>query len=116
MWQTPAVDPELGLLYFSTGNASPDLDGSRRPGDNLFAASIVAVDAKTGEYRWLPSRCTTTSGTTTARASVVLFDVEIDGDERKGIAEASKTGWLYLLDRETGEPCSSRSRRSRCRS
>ncbi|HXQ86457.1 MAG TPA: PQQ-binding-like beta-propeller repeat protein, partial [Gaiella sp.] len=42
MWQTPAVDPKLGLLYFSTGNASPDLDGSGRAGDNLFAASIVA--------------------------------------------------------------------------
>jgi alcohol dehydrogenase (cytochrome c) len=52
MWQTPAVDPELGLLYFSTGNASPDLDGSSREGDNLFAASIVALDAKTGTYRW----------------------------------------------------------------
>ena len=48
----PAVDPELGLLYFSTGNASPDLDGSKRAGDNLFAASIVALDAKTGKYRW----------------------------------------------------------------
>ena len=38
VWQTPAVDPKLGLMYFSTGNASPDLDGSRRAGDNLFAA------------------------------------------------------------------------------
>jgi quinohemoprotein ethanol dehydrogenase len=46
MWQTPAVDPELGLIYFSTGNASPDLDGSNRAGDNLFAASIVALEAK----------------------------------------------------------------------
>ena len=49
VWQTPAVDPELGLLYFSTGNASPDLDGAERAGDNLFAASIVALDAKTGQ-------------------------------------------------------------------
>ena len=52
VWQTPAVDPKLGLLYFSTGNTSPDFDGSSRKGDNLFANSIVAVDAKTGEYRW----------------------------------------------------------------
>jgi len=104
VWQTPAVDPELGLLYFSTGNASPDLDGSRRRGDNLFAASIVAVDAKTGEYRWHFQQVHHDIWDYDAPSPVVLFDVEIDGEEHKGIAEASKTGWLYLLDRETGEP------------
>ena len=104
VWQTPAVDPELGLLYFSTGNASPDLDGSRRKGDNLFAASIVAVDAKTGEYRWHFQQVHHDIWDYDGPSPVVLFDVEIDGDEHKGIAEASKTGWLYLLDRETGKP------------
>jgi alcohol dehydrogenase (cytochrome c) len=104
VWQTPAVDPELGLLYFSTGNASPDLDGSRRAGDNLFAASVVAVDAKTGEYRWHFQQVHHDIWDYDAPSPVVLFDVEIDGDERKGLAQASKTGWLYLLDRETGEP------------
>ena len=49
VWQTPAVDPELGLIYFSTGNPGPDFNGVARNGDNLFSASIVAVDAKTGE-------------------------------------------------------------------
>jgi quinohemoprotein ethanol dehydrogenase len=104
VWQTPAVDPELGLMYFSTGNASPDLDGSRRKGDNLFAASIVAVDAKTGEYRWHFQQVHHDIWDYDSPSPVVLFDVEIDGEERKGIAEASKTGWLYLLDRETGKP------------
>ena len=52
IWQTPAVDPELGMLYFSTGNAGPVLGGGVRPGDNLFTASILAVDVYTGEYRW----------------------------------------------------------------
>jgi quinohemoprotein ethanol dehydrogenase len=104
VWQTPAVDPELGLLYFSTGNASPDLDGSRREGDNLFAASIVAVEAKTGEYRWHFQQVHHDIWDYDAPSPVVLFDVEIDGEEHKGIAEASKTGWLYLLDRETGKP------------
>ena len=47
-----SVDPKLGLLYFSTGNAGPDNDGSGRAGDNLFAASIVALDVKTGKFRW----------------------------------------------------------------
>jgi quinohemoprotein ethanol dehydrogenase len=104
VWQTPAVDPELGLMYFSTGNASPDLDGSRRAGDNLFAASIVAVDAKTGEYRWHFQQVHHDIWDYDSPSPVVLFDVEIDGEEHKGIAEASKTGWLYLLDRETGKP------------
>jgi quinohemoprotein ethanol dehydrogenase len=104
VWQTPAVDPELGLIYFSTGNASPDLDGSRRKGDNLFAASIVAVDAKTGKYRWHFQQVHHDIWDYDGPSPVVLFDVEIDGEEHKGIAEASKTGWLYLLDRESGEP------------
>ena len=52
VWQTPAVDRELGLLYFSTGNPGPDFNGAVREGDNLFSASIVAVEARTGAYRW----------------------------------------------------------------
>jgi PQQ-dependent dehydrogenase (methanol/ethanol family) len=67
VWQTPAVDPELGLVFFSTGNPGPDYNGGVRAGDNLFSASIVALDAKTGQYRWHFSRSTTTSGITTGR-------------------------------------------------
>ena len=104
VWQTPAIDPELGLMYFSTGNASPDLDGSRRAGDNLFAASIVAVDAKTGEYRWHFQQVHHDIWDYDSPSPIVLFDAEIDGEDRKGLGEASKTGWVYLLDRETGEP------------
>jgi alcohol dehydrogenase (cytochrome c) len=104
VWQTPAVDPELGLMYFSTGNASPDLDGSRRAGDNLYAASIVAVDAHTGEYRWHFQQVHHDIWDYDSPSPIVLFDAEIDGEERKGLGEASKTGWVYLLDRETGEP------------
>ena len=104
MWQTPAVDPELGLLYFSTGNASPDLDGSRREGDNLFAASIVAVDAKTGKYRWHFQQVRHDIWDYDSPSPVVLFDTRIGGQERKAIAETSKTGWTYVLDRETGKP------------
>jgi quinohemoprotein ethanol dehydrogenase len=104
VWQTPAVDPQLGLLYFSTGNASPDLDGSRRAGDNLFAASIVAVDAKTGEYRWHFQQVHHDIWDYDGPSPVVLFDAQIGGTERHGIAQASKTGWLYMLDRKTGKP------------
>jgi quinohemoprotein ethanol dehydrogenase len=104
VWQTPAVDPKLGLLYFSTGNASPDLDGSKRAGDNLFAASIVAVDAKTGKYKWHYQMVHHDIWDYDAPSPTVLFDVQIDGKLRHGIGEAEKTGWLYLLDRETGKP------------
>ena len=52
IWQTPAFDPELGLLYFSTGNAAPDYNGAFRAGDNLYAASMLAIEAATGKYRW----------------------------------------------------------------
>jgi alcohol dehydrogenase (cytochrome c) len=104
MWQTPAVDPELGLIYFSTGNASPDLDGADRAGDNLFAASIVALEAETGEYRWHFQQVHHDIWDYDAPSPVVLFDAEFDGEERKALAQTSKTGWTYVLDRETGEP------------
>ena len=52
VWHTPAVDPELGLLYFSTGNPGPDFNGAVRPGDNLFTTAVVAIDVATGQYRW----------------------------------------------------------------
>ena len=104
VWQTPAVDPELGLLYFSTGNASPDLDGTRRDGDNLFAASIVAVDAKTGKYRWHFQQVHHDIWDYDGPSPVVLFDVDVNGATRHALAQSSKTGWVYILDRETGKP------------
>ena len=104
VWQTPAVDPELGLLYFSTGNPGPDFNGSLRAGDNLFSASIVAVDVQTGEYRWHFQQVRHDIWDYDAPSPVVLFDIEIDGVERKGLAEPSKTGWVYILDRTNGEP------------
>jgi quinohemoprotein ethanol dehydrogenase len=84
VWQTPAVDPELGLLYFSTGNASPDLNGSKRGGDNLFTASIVAVDAETGKYRWHYQQVHHDIWDYDGPSPVVLFDVE----GKKGLAQA----------------------------
>jgi quinohemoprotein ethanol dehydrogenase len=104
VWQTPAVDPELGLLYFSTGNTSPDFDGSSRKGDNLFANSIVAVDAKTGEYRWHFQQVHHDIWDLDSPSPVVLFDVKVDGQMRHALAEASKTGWVYILDRTNGKP------------
>jgi quinohemoprotein ethanol dehydrogenase len=100
IWQTPAVDPELGLIYFSTGNAANDLDGSKRPGDNLFTSSIVALDVHTGRYRWHFQEVHHDIWDYDAPSPVVLFD----HGGTKGLGEPGKTGWLYLLNRETGKP------------
>jgi quinohemoprotein ethanol dehydrogenase len=104
VWQTPAVDPKLGLLYFSTGNASPDLYGAKRAGDNLFSSSIVAVDAATGKYRWHFQEVHHDIWDYDATSPVVLFNVSVGGRMRHAIAEAGKTGFVYILDRQTGKP------------
>ena len=104
VWQTPAVDPELGLVYFSTGNPGPDLNGAVRPGDNLFSVSIVAIDARTGEYRWHFQQVHHDIWDYDSPNPVVLFDAIYGGERRAGIAEVSKTGFTYILDRGTGEP------------
>jgi quinohemoprotein ethanol dehydrogenase len=104
VWQTPAVDPDLGLVYFFTANPSPDFNGSVRAGDNLFTASIVALDVATGEYRWHFQTVHHDIWDYDGTNPIVLFDVEIGAEPRQGLAAAGKTGWVYLLDRTDGEP------------
>jgi quinohemoprotein ethanol dehydrogenase len=104
VWQTPAVDPELGMVYFSTGNPGPDLRGDVRPGDNLFSVSIVALDVHSGEYRWHFQQVRHDIWDYDSPNPVILFDAEYDGVMRKGLVQVAKTGWAYILDRETGEP------------
>jgi quinohemoprotein ethanol dehydrogenase len=104
VWNTPAVDPELGLIYFSTGNPGPDFNGAVRAGDNLFTASVVALEARTGKYRWHFQEVHHDIWDYDAPNPVVLFDVEVDGRLRHGLAQVGKTGWAYILDRETGQP------------
>jgi alcohol dehydrogenase (cytochrome c) len=104
VWNTPSIDPELGLIYFSTGNAAPDYNGSLRRGDNLFTASIVAVDVRTGAYRWHFQQVHHDIWDYDSPNPVVLFDIEIDGRSRRAVAQAGKTGWVYILDRTDGTP------------
>ncbi len=104
-WDSFAYDPELNLVYIGTGNGSPWARSIRSPGggDNLFLASIVAVDAETGKYAW---HYQTTPGDTwdyTAVQHMVLADLEIDGRDRKVIMQAPKNGFFYVIDRATGE-------------
>ena len=104
VWQTPAVDPELGLVYVSTGNSGPDYNGAVRAGDNLYAVSIVAIEAATGKYRWHFQQVHHDIWDYDASNPVILMDVNLAGRTRKAIAEVGKTGWAYILDRETGRP------------
>ena len=104
IWNTPALDPQLGLIYFSVGNCGPDYDGSMREGDNLFCASVVALNAKTGEYAWHFQEVHHDIWDYDAASPAVLFDTVINGQPRKGIAQAGRTGWVYILDRTNGKP------------
>ena len=104
VWQTPAVDPELGLIYFTTGNPGPDFNGKIRAGDNLFSTSMVAIDATTGKYRWHFQQVHHDLWDYDGPSPVILFDVSINGRVRKAAAEANKAGWVYILDRTTGKP------------
>jgi alcohol dehydrogenase (cytochrome c) len=104
IWQTPAVDTDLGLVYFSTGNAAPDYNGAFRAGDNLYAASMVAIELATGKYRWHFQQVHHDIWDYDAVNPVILMDVSVGGRVRKAIAEVGKTGWAYILDRTNGKP------------
>ena len=104
VWQTPAVDPELGLIIFTTGNPGPDFNGRIRAGDNLFTTSMVAIDAATGKYRWHFQQIHHDLWDYDGPSPVVLFDVMINGTLRKAAAEPNKAGWVYIVDRTNGKP------------
>ncbi|HEY2478785.1 MAG TPA: PQQ-binding-like beta-propeller repeat protein [Solirubrobacterales bacterium] len=103
LWNTPTVDPKLNELYFSTSNASPWV-GTIRPGDNLYTASIVALDADTGKLKWGYQEVHHDIWDFDSPSPTVLMDGEMGGTMREAIGQPSKTGWVYLLDRKTGEP------------
>jgi quinohemoprotein ethanol dehydrogenase len=102
VWNTPTVDPDLGLIYYTTANADPW--NARGPGDNLFSASFVALDVNTGQYRWHYQTVHHDIWDYDQPSPTVLFDITIGGVLRKAIAEPAKTGWVYILDRTNGEP------------
>jgi alcohol dehydrogenase (cytochrome c) len=104
VWTHPAIDPELGLLYLPTGNASPDTDGSKRGGDNLFSASIVALDLKTGKRKWHFQEVHHDLWDYDGPSSPVLADITYQGRPRKILMHGSKTGMIYILDRTNGTP------------
>ncbi len=103
-WTAPVLDRNLGLVYFVTGNPSPDLNGHDRAGDNLFSDSIIALDIRTGRLRWFFQEVHHDIWDTDPSSPPVLFDMTIDGKPVAALAQAGKIGWVYLLDRATGKP------------
>ena len=104
LWTHVAVDPLLGVIYVPVGNASPDQDGSHRGGDNLYTASILALDVKTGAYRWHYQEVHHDLWDYDDPLAPVLADITYNGEPRKILIHAGKTGLVYILDRLTGKP------------
>lgn len=104
VWTHVALDPDLGMLYFGTGNAGPDNDGSGRGGDNLFTSSLVALDFRTGKYKWHFQEVRHDIWDYDSSSPPQLLDVTYRGRARKIVVHPGKTGWLYILDRTNGKP------------
>lgn len=100
VWQNPAVDLDTNIIYFVAGNPSPDLDGSLRPGDNLYTNSLVAVNLDTGEYVCHFQYIAHDVWDLDAVSPPVLVDVKNDaGDMVAGVLHGGKTGHVYVHDR-----------------
>lgn len=104
VWNHVAIDPELGMVYMGTGNAGPDTYGAERGGDNLFSASVLALDLKTGAYKWHFQEVHHDIWDYDAASPPVLADITYRGRPRKVLLHPSKTGWLFILDRTDGKP------------
>jgi alcohol dehydrogenase (cytochrome c) len=101
-WNTISHDPELNLVYASTGQPSPWTTATRGLGDSLYTTSIVALDADTGELAWHFQLVPADEWDRSAYESM-LVDLEIDGAVRKALIQTGKIGWGVVLDRATGE-------------
>ena len=102
IWETPAIDPELGLLYVAVGN--PFGDSRKRAGINLFTDSIIALRLKDGTLAWHFQQVHHDVWDYDSGGPPILFEMQVRGRLVKAVAEASKNGYLYILNRETGEP------------
>jgi alcohol dehydrogenase (cytochrome c) len=102
-WVTGAYDPEASLVYWGTGNPSPDFVGDDRLGDNLYSDSIVALDADTGKLKWYFQFTPHDVLDMDANQVPVLLDAEFHGRPRKLVLFANRNGFYYVLDRLTGE-------------
>jgi quinoprotein glucose dehydrogenase len=104
VWTQITVDEELGLVYLPVETPSSDYYGGHRPGNNLFAESLVCVDLKTGQRKWHFQFVHHPVWNFDMSSAPLLADVTIDGKPRKVVAVPSKQAWLYVFDRVTGVP------------
>ena len=103
-WAGFSVDHERGTVYVPTGSASWDFYGGNRPGDNLFANCIIALNARTGERIWHFQTVHHDLWDRDLPATPVLITVDHDGKPTDAVAQTTKSGHVFLLDRDTGEP------------
>jgi PQQ-dependent dehydrogenase (methanol/ethanol family) len=99
VWMTPAYDKESNSLFVAVGNPSPDLDGSVRPGDNLYTDAVVAIDATSGKTKWYYQTVPHDVWDLDAVSPPVVTKV----GNQKVVVHAGKTGWMYILDAATGK-------------
>ena len=105
VWNSIVYDPDFNNIYLGVGNGSPWTREIRSPGggDNLFLASIVAVDADTGKYKWHYQTTPEDNWDYTAVQDMALADMEIDGEKKKVLLQAPKNGFFYVIDRSNGK-------------
>ena len=104
VWSTFSADDELGLVYVPTSGVTNDMYGGHRLGNNLYGSSIVALNARTGERVWHFQTVHHDLFDYDLPAAPVLIDITIDGRPIKALAQVTKHGFLFVLDRATGAP------------
>lgn len=102
-WMPAAVDAQRGLVILGVGNPNPDMDGKDREGDNLYTCCIVALELRTGKLKWHFQMVKHDLWDYDQASSPLLFTVHRNGREIAAVGAASKTGWFYILDRESGQ-------------
>jgi quinoprotein glucose dehydrogenase len=104
VWSQMSVDEELGLAYLPVELPTGDYYGGHRPGNGLYGESIVAVDLKTGKKRWHYQLVHHGIWDFDIPCAPILADIVVDGRTIKALAQPTKQGWVYVLDRATGQP------------
>jgi len=103
IWTTGSYDPETNLTLWGTGNPGPDYNGDNRMGDNLYSASVIAVDADTGKLRWHYQFSPHDEFDWDSTQVPVLADITFRGTPRKVMMFANRNGVFYVLDRTNGQ-------------
>jgi alcohol dehydrogenase (cytochrome c) len=103
VWQTASYDPATNLLYYGTGDAFPTFDPEYRPGDNLYTASTLALDADTGKIVWYFQETPNEHWDFDTPSPKMLYETTVNGETRKVVANFSRNGFYYTLDRANGQ-------------